>query len=162
MDHNLNETAIQLGFAGETEISVSSNPSVIRGVDGVSPIANVTQTADGARISITDLAGTTTAEVYNGQTGPQGPQGPAGSDGRDGENGRDGFSPVANVTQSGGVTTITITDSTETTTASITVPVLYTTTGQNTDGAVTQKLFTDTVGNIETVLQTLNTGGGAQ
>ena len=43
-----------------------------------------------------------------------------------------------------------------------TVPTLYTTTGQNTDGAVTQKLFTDTVGNIETILQTLNNGGGAQ
>lgn len=37
---------------------------------------------------------------------------------------------------------------------------LYTTTGQNTDGSVTQKLFTDTVGNIETILQTLNTGTG--
>ena len=43
-----------------------------------------------------------------------------------------------------------------------TVPTLYTTTGQNTDGAVTQKLFTDTVGNVETILQTLNNGGGAQ
>ena len=42
------------------------------------------------------------------------------------------------------------------------VPSLYTTTGQNTDGAVTQKLFTDTVGNVETILQTLNNGGGAQ
>lgn len=47
-------------------------------------------------------------------------------------------------------------------TADISVPTLYTTTGQNTDGAVTQKLFTDTVGNIETILQTLNNGGGAQ
>lgn len=47
-------------------------------------------------------------------------------------------------------------------TANITVPTLYTTTGQNTDGAVTQKLFTDTVGNVETILQTLNNGGGAQ
>lgn len=44
----------------------------------------------------------------------------------------------------------------------IAVPVLYTTTGQNTDGAVTQKLFTDTVGNVETILQTLNSGAGAQ
>lgn len=43
-----------------------------------------------------------------------------------------------------------------------TVPTLYTTTGQNEDGAVTQKLFTDTVGNVETILQTLNNGGGAQ
>lgn len=37
---------------------------------------------------------------------------------------------------------------------------LYTTTGQNTDGAVTQKLFTDTVGDIETALQILNSGAG--
>lgn len=37
---------------------------------------------------------------------------------------------------------------------------LYTTTGQNTNGAVTQKLFTDTVGNIETALQILNSGAG--
>ncbi len=43
-----------------------------------------------------------------------------------------------------------------------TVPTLYTTTGQNTDGAVTQKLFSDIVGNVETILQTLNNGGGAQ
>ena len=37
---------------------------------------------------------------------------------------------------------------------------LYTTTGQNTDGSVTQKLFTDTVGNIESALQILNSGAG--
>jgi hypothetical protein len=42
----------------------------------------------------------------------------------------------------------------------ITVPVLYTTQGQNEDGAVTQKLFTDTVGNIEAALQILNSGAG--
>lgn len=42
----------------------------------------------------------------------------------------------------------------------ITIPVLYTTTGQNVDGAVTQKLFTDTVGNIESALQILNSGAG--
>lgn len=42
----------------------------------------------------------------------------------------------------------------------IVVPTLYTTTGQNTDGAVTQKLFTDTVGDIEAILQTMNTGTG--
>lgn len=37
---------------------------------------------------------------------------------------------------------------------------LYTATGQNTDGSVTQKLFTDTVGDIETALQILNSGAG--
>lgn len=37
---------------------------------------------------------------------------------------------------------------------------VYTTTGQNTDAGVTQKLFTDTVGNIEAALQILNSGAG--
>lgn len=40
------------------------------------------------------------------------------------------------------------------------MPILYGSQGQNTDGAVTQKLFTDTVGNIESILQTLNSGAG--
>lgn len=40
------------------------------------------------------------------------------------------------------------------------MPVLYATQGQNTDGAVTQKLFTDTVGDVESILQTLNSGNG--
>lgn len=47
------------------------------------------------------------------------------------------------------------------TTISVTgMPVLYTTQGQNEDGAVTQKLFTDTVGDVETILQILNSGNG--
>ena len=40
------------------------------------------------------------------------------------------------------------------------MPVLYATQGQNTDGAVTQKLFTETVGDVESILQTLNSGAG--
>ena len=40
-------------------------------------------------------------------------------------------------------------------------PRLYTTTGQNTNGGVTQKLFTDTVGNIESALNAINNGGNA-
>lgn len=40
------------------------------------------------------------------------------------------------------------------------MPVLYTTQGQNVDGAVTQKLFTDTVGDVESILQILNSGNG--
>lgn len=39
-------------------------------------------------------------------------------------------------------------------------PRLYTTTGQNTNGGITQKLFTDTVGNIESALNAINNGGG--
>lgn len=40
------------------------------------------------------------------------------------------------------------------------MPVLYATQGQNEDGAVTQKLFTDTVGDVEAILQRLNSGNG--
>lgn len=40
------------------------------------------------------------------------------------------------------------------------MPVLYGSQGQNTDGAVTQKVFTDTVGDIESILQILNSGAG--
>lgn len=39
------------------------------GADGFSPIAKVTQTANGVDISITDKNGTTTASVTNGKDG---------------------------------------------------------------------------------------------
>jgi hypothetical protein len=52
------------------------------GEDGFSPIATVTQTEDGAVISITDKDGTTTATITNG---------------RDGENGVGGYTPVKGV-----------------------------------------------------------------
>lgn len=39
------------------------------GQDGFSPIATVTETSDGATISITDKNGTTTAKIYNGTGG---------------------------------------------------------------------------------------------
>lgn len=42
------------------------------GADGYSPIANVTQTATGAIITVTDKNGTTTATVYNGKDGQDG------------------------------------------------------------------------------------------
>ena len=56
-------------------------------------------------------------------------------------------------------TNISINSSTNT--ISVTgMPVLYGSQGQNTDGAVTQKLFTDTVGDVESILQILNSGAG--
>lgn len=58
--------------ASERSICVGGEPSVLHGIDGVSPIATVTQTEDGAVISITDRDGTTTAEIHNGEQGPQG------------------------------------------------------------------------------------------
>jgi len=40
-----------------------------KGDDGVSPIAYVEQTSDGARITVQDASGTTSAELLNGQSG---------------------------------------------------------------------------------------------
>ena len=54
-----------------------------------------------------------------GATGPAGPKGDTGERGPAGTNGQDGFSPIANVSQSGDVTTISITDKNGTTTADI-------------------------------------------
>lgn len=174
MDNNLNETEIsvsqnsivQVDISNDSsvDVGVSAERSVIRGVDGFSPIAKVTQETDGARITITDVNGTTTAIARNGErgiqgiqgpagpqgpkgdtgatgsqgpkgdtgdTGPQGPQGPQGDTGATGpqgpqgpkgDTGEDGFSPIATVSQSGGVTTISVTDKNGTTSESITIP----------------------------------------
>ena len=51
------------------------------GKDGVSPTAVVRQEVDGARITIIDKNGTTTAEVKNGKDGKDGSTGAAGKDG---------------------------------------------------------------------------------
>lgn len=48
------------------------------GQDGVSPSATVTQTANGATITITDKTGTTTATISNGQPGSPGEPGEDG------------------------------------------------------------------------------------
>lgn len=46
-----------------------------KGDDGLSPIANVTQTQNGATITITDKNGTTTTEIKNGTNGKDGTDG---------------------------------------------------------------------------------------
>ena len=51
------------------------------GTDGYSPTANVTQNDNGAKITITDKNGTTTATITNGKDGADGEPGPAGEDG---------------------------------------------------------------------------------
>lgn len=66
--------------------------------------------------------GDTGEQGIQGERGPQGEQGPAGANGTngvDGQDGEDGFSPIANVTKSGKVATITITDKSGTTTATV-------------------------------------------
>lgn len=77
---------------------------------GVSPTANVEQLSDGARITITDKSGTTTARVYNGTDGV---------DGADGKDGEDGYSPYARVDQGVGSAIITVRDKNGTTTATV-------------------------------------------
>ena len=69
------------------------------GADGFSPTATITQTAEGATITITDKNGTTTANVSKGvkgdkgdtgDTGPQGPKGDTGDTGPQGPKGDTG------------------------------------------------------------------------
>lgn len=116
----LREQSIDVLSAGaEQNIEIDSEPSVLHGIDGVSPIATVTQTETGATISITDRDGTTTATITNGQDGERGATGATGATGPAGSDGADGFSPTATVTKSGKVATITITDKNGTTTQTI-------------------------------------------
>lgn len=76
--------------------------------DGFSPTAKVTQTTDGATITITDKDGTTTANIVNGKDGKDGTDGQDGytpikgvdyfdgkdgADGTDGQDGKDGYTP---------------------------------------------------------------------
>lgn len=63
--------------------NIKGNPGKdgTNGKDGVSPTAVVRQEVDGARITIIDKNGTTTAEVKNGKDGKDGSTGAAGKDG---------------------------------------------------------------------------------
>ena len=60
------------------------------GTDGYSPVAKVEETADGAKITITDKTGTTEATVKNGKDGKDGSDGAPGKDGKDGTDGAPG------------------------------------------------------------------------
>ena len=92
------------------------------GQDGISPTIGVTAIEGGYRLTITDASGTNGIDVLNGVDGATGPAGADGSDGADGTNGQDGedgYSPTATVTKDGSVTTISITDKSGTTTATV-------------------------------------------
>ena len=82
----------------------------VRVVNAVSPHVTTRQVTGGAVISITDIDGTHTATVQDGQQGPQGETGPAGADGQNGADGADGFSPTLSVTDITGGHRVTITD----------------------------------------------------
>ena len=60
------------------------------GVDGFSPTATVTQTSEGATITITDKNGTTTANVAKGAKGDKGDTGATGPKGDKGDAGEQG------------------------------------------------------------------------
>ena len=62
------------------------------------PTVTVEQTSTGAIVTATDLQGTTIATILNGVDG---------QDGQDGADGADGFSPIATVSKSGNVSTLT-------------------------------------------------------
>lgn len=82
--HALTFTGAVTGtYDGSKPISVEipSGGGAGGGADGFSPVANVEQTTDGAKITITDKSGTTTAIVKNGKDGQP------GADGKDGASG---------------------------------------------------------------------------
>lgn len=128
------------------------------GADGFSPIATVTQTSTGATISITDAQGTTTADISNG-TGSNAPIATTSVAGLVKPDGS-----TIKVTADGTISSTaeyTLRPATDTTLGGIKVGsnlsitadgtlsadaqqvTLYSATGQNTDGAMTQKATTD-------------------
>lgn len=123
------------GEKGDTGAAGQDGTDGVDGADGFSPIATVSKVGDTATISITDLNGTTTANISDGTDGQDGRDGVDGQDGytpikgvdyfdgqdgQDGADGQDGFSPIATVTKSGDTATISITDANGTTTATVT------------------------------------------
>ena len=99
-------------------------PAGADGTDGVSPTATVVRTQNGATITITDAQGTTTADVYDGSIANI----PIAS------------SEVLGAIKVGSNLSITADGVLSADAQQVT---LYPTTGQNTDGAMTQKATTD-------------------
>lgn len=66
-------------WVGNTDTGVSAKgdkgDTGAKGADGVSPTASVTQTDDGAKFTVTDASGTTTAMIKNGTDGNDGAPG---------------------------------------------------------------------------------------
>lgn len=149
-------------FNGTTTANITNGTNGTNGqdgADGFSPIATVTQTSTGATISITDAQGTTTADITNG-TGADVPIATTSVAGKVKPDGT-----TITVSADGTITSTaayTLPQATDTTLGGIKVgnnlsidkdgvlsatasPTLYSTTGQNTDGAMTQKTATDMI-----------------
>ena len=99
-------------------------PAGADGADGISPTATVVRTQNGATITITDAQGTTTADVYDGSIANI----PIAS------------SEVLGAIKVGSNLSITADGILSADAQQVT---LYSSTGQNTDGAMTQKATTD-------------------
>lgn len=146
------------GEQGPQGIQGPAGANGTNGADGFSPIATVTQTATGATITITDAQGTTTADIRNGQganvpiatttvPGKVMPDGTTITVAADGtiSSAAAYTLPPATDTTLGGIkvgSNLSIT-SDGTLSADAQQVTLYSTTGQNTDGAMTQKATTD-------------------
>ena len=91
---NAAATAANNAASNATSVAEGIQAAVQRGdydgADGFSPVATVTQTAEGATISITDVNGTTTANVAKGAKGDKGDTGEQGPKGDTGERGPQG------------------------------------------------------------------------
>ena len=112
------------GIQGEQGPQGAQGPAGADGADGVSPTATVVRTQNGATITITDAQGTTTADVYDGSIANI----PIAS------------SEVLGAIKVGSNLSITADGVLSADAQQVT---LYPTTGQNTDGAMTQKATTD-------------------
>ena len=99
------------GDKGDTGLTGPTGPAGPQGIQGERGLTGE-QGPQGERGEKGDTGST-------GATGPAGPKGDTGERGPAGSDGQDGFSPIANVSQSGDVTTISITDKNGTTTADI-------------------------------------------
>ena len=86
----------------EVSFKIPNKPEEI-----ISPTVSITETNNGHTVSITDVNGTQSFDVTNGQNGTNG------------TNGTNGVSPTVTVTKEGKVATITCTDVNGTTTATI-------------------------------------------
>ena len=112
------------GIQGEQGPQGVQGPAGANGADGVSPTATVVRTQNGATITITDAQGTTTADVYDGSIANI----PIAS------------SEVLGAIKVGSNLSITADGVLSADAQQVT---LYSSAGQNTDGAMTQKATTD-------------------
>ena len=81
-----------------TAIEQAAQRGDFDGADGISPTATVTQTAEGATITITDKNGTTTANVAKGAKGDKGDTGATGPKGDKGDTGDQGPQGIQGLT----------------------------------------------------------------